>query len=163
MEGDVKKPVERLPVLVQEQFVSPELTTERRGVEVTQEVSEKISSQAVQPATPVVIVPVATPAMKKDPQLVEVESILSEGLNEIYGNLPQQVKPAFRAKGEEVAQTILLWKQEAKLVASRVLRLIRDWLRMVPKLNKHYLEQESKIKTDHILALAEPDHFLPRT
>ena len=81
--------------------------------------------------------------------------MLSEDLGELYQQLPPNVKPAFRAKGEEVARTIREWAAEAKLKAGNVLRLIRDWLGMIPNVNKFYLAQESKIKTDQIMSLAQ--------
>ncbi|PIR47979.1 hypothetical protein COV06_01095 [Candidatus Uhrbacteria bacterium CG10_big_fil_rev_8_21_14_0_10_50_16] len=157
MEGSVKKTLDVQPLPAAEVLTDIESTHEQTSevVEQTPVVEAPVQQQPVTPVTPV-----AAPVVEKDPELVQVEDILSEGLQDFYKELPQDLKPAFKAKGEEVARTILVWRQEAKLVASRVLRLIREWLGMAPKLNKHYLEQESKIKTDHILALAESDHLL---
>lgn len=100
---------------------------------------------------PVALAPVAM----KDPQLQEIESVLSEGLGDLYTSLTPDVQQRFKAKGEEVAQTIQGWVLGAKLVAKQVLRLIREWLAIAPGTSRFYLEQESKIKTDRIMHLAE--------
>jgi hypothetical protein len=89
-----------------------------------------------------------------DAELKKIEGILSEGLGDIYKTLPDDIKPAFKTKGEEVAQTIRSWIDDAKIAAAKVLKLIREWLKMVPGINKYYLEQESKIRADKIIAFA---------
>ena len=106
---------------------------------------------------PVGIQPIQALVAPKDETLVEIESTLAEGLEDVFKNLPPNLKPAFKAKGEEVALTIKSWMDEAKIVAQKVLKLIREWLGMVPNVNKYFLEQESKIKRDHIMALAKRD------
>lgn len=115
--------------------------------------AEEASSGAAPLVSPVIAAPVTI--AQKDERLLEIESMLSEGLEEVFMNLPPEVKPAFKAKGEEVAQTIKTWMDDAKLVARKVLKLIREWLGMVPNVNKYFLEQESKIKRDHIMELAK--------
>jgi hypothetical protein len=37
----------------------------------------------------------------------------------------------------------------------KILALIRDWLKLIPGVNRFFLEQEAKIKTDKILLAAE--------
>lgn len=115
--------------------------------------AEEASSGATPLVSPVIAAPVTI--AQKDERLLEIESTLAEGLEEVFMNLPPEVKPAFKAKGEEVAQTIKTWMDDAKLVARKVLKLIREWLGMVPNVNKYFLEQESKIKRDHIMELAK--------
>jgi len=44
-----------------------------------------------------------------------------------------------------------------KIKARKVLHLIRDWLKIIPGINKYFLEQEAKIKTDKIIELAEQE------
>lgn len=84
---------------------------------------------------------------------IEIESVLASGLDTAYATMtpPQQEK--FRKKGEEVAQAIEDMALKFKLTARRVLKLITDWLRMIPGVNKYFLEQEAKLKTDDIIAL----------
>jgi len=91
---------------------------------------------------------------EKNEQIQKIEEILSEDLAEIYKEMSPEVKQEFKTKGEEVTATIRTWIVEAKVVAKNVLELIRDWLNIIPNVNKHYLNQESKIKTDQIMELA---------
>lgn len=155
MEGGLKKSVEARPAVTPEVASSPEQSREvapEQQVESSQE--ERVQDQVVQ-AAPVAAVPAGPVAPPKDPQLKQIEDVLAEGLSELYQSLPPNVQPTFKAKGEEVARQINAWAREAKLVAKNVLGLIREWLGLAPRLNKHYLEQESKIKTDRIMQLAE--------
>ncbi len=96
----------------------------------------------------------AAAPVAKDPQLQKIEEMLSEDLGDLYKQLPPDIKPVFKAKGEEVARTISAWIQEAKITARKVLGLIREWLGLIPNVNKYYLEQESKIKTDQVMELS---------
>lgn len=94
-------------------------------------------------------------APQKDEVLASVEHLLSEGLGDVYAAMPKDKQSVFRAKGEEVAVRIRLMIQHGKLKVQDVLKMIRDWLRMIPGVNKFFLEQEAKIKTDKISAYAK--------
>ncbi len=87
-----------------------------------------------------------------------VEDILSDGLREVYLALPADRKQAFKQKGEAVARTItdMILHGVAKVKA--VWRLLREWLGSLPGMNKYFLEQEIKIKTDRVMMLAESAH-----
>jgi len=112
--------------------------------------------EAETPARPAPISQPVSPApASKDTVLVEVETILSEGLGEIYKGLPDKVKPAFRAKGEETAKRIQEMVTGAKVKARHVLKLIIAWLKLIPGVNKFFLEQEAAIKTQKIVAMVK--------
>ncbi len=134
-----------------------------------QEQREREARQERERATvaPVPIVtarPSVAPVAQKDPLVLRIEDILSERLDDVYKNLSPDVKVTFKAKGEDVAKTIQTWIAQAKLVARHVLKLIRSWLLLVPNVNRYFLEQESKIKTDKIMALQkEHDEVSPLT
>ncbi len=110
-------------------------------------------------APPIPRVPVVTESPKvrqvNDEVLKKVEDILSAGLKDIYVGLPEAKKKIFRAKGEEAATSIRLMLSKGKLKVHAVLHVIREWLRTIPGVNKFFLEQEAKIKTDQILAYGE--------
>ena len=89
--------------------------------------------------------------------LKEVEDILADDLLDFYAGLPPAVQSRFKAKGEEVASKIQAMIRAAKVAAKDVLDLIISWLKIIPGINKFFLEQEAKIKTDKIIALAERD------
>jgi len=92
---------------------------------------------------------------KEDKIFRDIEAILSEDMEEIYKNLPENLKEDFKNKGEETAKEIKNIISEAKIIVSKILILIKNWFLMVPGVNKFFLEQECKIKTEKILNLAK--------
>ncbi len=97
----------------------------------------------------------------RDQELQAIENILAEGLEKIYQDLPASLQGRFREKGEEVAGQIWRLLEATKVKAQQILELIRGWLRLIPGVNRFFLEQESKIKTDKILTYVEkrgPEH-----
>jgi hypothetical protein len=92
----------------------------------------------------------------KDELLAEVEGLLAdEKIIQIYGTLPENFKPVFRSKGEELAREIRDAIRGHKLKPYKVLDGIRKWLGMIPKVEKFFLLQEAKIDLDKVLGLAE--------
>ena len=83
----------------------------------------------------------------------DVESILEQNLSQIYYNIPTDKQAEFKKAGEETAKKISELLSGVKVKANKVFKLIVKWLKMIPGINKHYLEQEAKIKTDKLLEL----------
>lgn len=94
-------------------------------------------------------------ALEKDQVTIEVEQILEKDLAEIYDSLPEDVKPVFKKKGEQTALAITDMVKRATVKMSEVMKLVMDWLKIIPGVNRFYLEQEAKIKSDHIVTLSE--------
>jgi len=121
--------------------------------------SSQISTEKVEPATtPLsVAIPSSAPVsqVQEDKIFKDIETILSEDMGEIYKNLPETLQEDFKKKGEETAQEIKNIISQTKIIVSKILILIKNWLLMVPGVNKFFLEQKSKIKTEKILNLAE--------
>ncbi|MCH8049516.1 hypothetical protein IH979_02285 [Patescibacteria group bacterium] len=69
--------------------------------------------------------------------------------------LPEEKKPAFKARGEEIAATVKTMVDTGKVRVKKILDLIREWLSMIPGVNKFFLEQEAKIKTDKVMDYVE--------
>ncbi len=92
---------------------------------------------------------------EKSPELVKIEIILSEHLDELFMQMTPQEQMAFKVKGEETANKVELLLQQAKVKVKEILDLIRSWLQMIPGVNKFFLEQEAKIKTERLLNLRE--------
>lgn len=93
-------------------------------------------------------------ATVKSQQLQEIEDLMTKDLSEMYQRMSPEDQQKFKAKGEEVAQEIDGLLQRAKLTAKRVLHLIRSWLKLVPGINKFFLEQEAKIKAEELIHFA---------
>lgn len=94
---------------------------------------------------------VMTDDTKKSPVQIEIENIMSEGLESTYYAMAPAQQERFRKRGEEVAKIIDGLIIGLKLTARRVLHLIRSWLKLIPGINKYFLEQEAKLKTDAIM------------
>lgn len=94
----------------------------------------------------------AAPA--KDQFLQDIESALSDGLEDIYRQLPPDRRRIFKTRGETLAAEIRSLVVAGKAEAKRIFQLVLDWLKSLPGVNRFYLEQEAKIKTDKILTAA---------
>lgn len=97
----------------------------------------------------------AVPAPAKDAVMVRIEKIMEEGLNDSYQRLSPVAKQEFKLKGEQAASQIRELLKSTHVKVKKILRLILDWLRILPGVNHFFLEQEAKIKTDKIIALKD--------
>lgn len=113
--------------------------------------AEKLSPARKPKALPVA--PAAPATQPKSELLLKVEDILSEDLAPVYQKMTQENQRKFKAKGEEVARTIWQMMETAKLQLKKILTLLREWLKMIPGVNRYFLEQETKIKIDKIIDL----------
>ncbi|MFA6537545.1 MAG: hypothetical protein WCT18_04085 [Patescibacteria group bacterium] len=91
----------------------------------------------------------------KSENLQQIEKILSEGLDDLYKTLPDNRKAEFRQEGEVVARKIEVLLTATKIKVSQIIKVIVGWLRMIPGVNKFFLEQSTKIKVDELLELKE--------
>ena len=108
------------------------------------------SSQAVSATDPQAG---ASQAAPKDEVTLQLEKILEDGLGEYVAAMPEEARIRFLYKGQETANAITLMVHGLKMQAKKVVELIRSWLLTIPGINKFFLEQEAKIKTDKILEL----------
>ena len=144
--------IEKQPVSPEQEPVSPEQES------VVEKPAPKIEQQAIE--QPGIQKPViksqteAEPVMEKITHK-QIESILSEGLEQTYESLDENLKQEFRIKGEQTASQIQQIISQAKIVVHKIINLIKAWLSIIPNVNNFFLEQETKIKTDKILKLAE--------
>ncbi len=88
-----------------------------------------------------------------DIELKKVENILAENMDKVFLSLDAPTQMIFKNKGEEVAKKINVLLQSGQVKIKKVLDLILEWLRVIPKINKHFLQQEAKIKADQIMNL----------
>ncbi|MFH1253381.1 MAG: hypothetical protein V1664_03570 [Candidatus Uhrbacteria bacterium] len=139
--------------------ITPEVLETAGVVESANEAEPIKSAEATEappPATPIAITP-AVPVLPKDEIVQEIEELLSEDLTDLFLKMKPEDQEAFRLKGEETASKIRVLLSAAKVNVKKILFLICDWLKMIPGVNRFFLEQEAKIKTDKILLSAE-DH-----
>lgn len=138
---------------------------ERQARELMEQAKQQQQSHILEAAkeeAPVVVAPVVnTPAeiaVPKDEVKTRVSSILEEGMKEYYAQLDPAAQARFKAKGDEVAGQIAVMVRGFKVNVQKVLSLIRDWFLTIPSVNKFYIEQEAKIKTDGILQYEDDFH-----
>ena len=89
----------------------------------------------------------------KSERLVAIERIMSDRLGDIYMGLDPAPQQAVKAAGEDAAGKIEQLIEEGKAAAKSVLKILQTWLKKIPGVNRYFLEQESKIKTDRIMAV----------
>ena len=78
---------------------------------------------------------------------------MSEDLIDVYRELDRVQQQEFKLRGEETAWEINQMLGQARIKTKKIFQLLLNWLKMLPGINRFFLEQEAKIKTDKILAL----------
>lgn len=125
--------------------------------ESPKDAAELKTQPPVQPQTAAAPQIIAAP---KSPLRKDIEQTLSENINTFYGAMDAATKTAFKAKALETAGKIETMVQSGKLNVKKIISWIREWLQMIPGVNKLFLEQESKIKADKIVRLEKHDEPL---
>ncbi len=125
----------------------------------------KIERSETPTPAPIAAPPIAIPAapaprtrIVKDPTLSEIENVLSENIADLYKKLPAEKKQLFKIEGEKIATQINAMMKSGVLRLKKILELILGWLKIIPGINKFYLEQEAKIKADKILFIYDREH-----
>lgn len=131
---------------------------------------EQVGETPVQPAevlpstapavAPVVIAPTQAPAtplatVPKDELLEDIEDILQDDLSDIFETLPPTDQAEFKKEGEETAIEIHDDIAARHFTARQTFKRIKRWLQSIPGINRFFLDQEAKIKTDDIVDLTE--------
>lgn len=93
------------------------------------------------------------PTPAKSPALVKIENILEEDLDDTYSRMEPKLRQKFKVDGEKTAVKIEEILKQTKVKAHRIFKLIFAWLKIIPGINKFFLKQEAKIKTDKIIKL----------
>ncbi len=131
----------------------PETSVEAEVVESTSRAEE----QNPEPASVVSVQPAVQAPAERDRLTKEVEIILEEDLTEMFLAMTPAQQAKFKEKGEETLFKVRVALGQAKINASKIFHLIRSWLKIIPGVNRYFLEQEAKIKTDKILIVAEEE------
>jgi len=83
----------------------------------------------------------------------KIENIMEDGLADIFLNLEPNKQNEFKIKGEQTANEINELLNKVKVKANKIIDLIKKWLSLIPGVNRFFIEQEAKIKTDKIMRL----------
>jgi len=140
-----------------EKIPAPERGGERTPEKREYQVEQPVEKNEVKPDLPIADLPRSNSApAPSDHQAIQtkaIRDILSQDLAEIYTNLPEASKQEVKIKGIETARQINTMLNELKIQTKKISDLIRRWLALIPGMNKFFLEQEVKIKTDKIINL----------
>ena len=89
----------------------------------------------------------------KDEITQRIEELMEAGIEDAYAELSPVEQQEFKIKGEETAWKIRQALKKTHVKIKEIFKLLFEWLKMLPGINKFFLEQEAKIKTDEIIAL----------
>ena len=81
----------------------------------------------------------------------QVEKIFEQDLKDIWQTMTPDQQQRFKQAGEQTAIQVSNLLQAVKVKVSEITKLIINWLKIIPGVNKFFLEQEAKIKTDKLL------------
>ncbi|MFA5106867.1 MAG: hypothetical protein WC497_00905 [Patescibacteria group bacterium] len=169
--GNAPKNVDVEPVLPEKQVDQPERTGEPGSIEIKRPVEKKeqpvevhierpkelpkteTGEQPLSSAPPPAAATVPVPA--KSETYRQIEQILEDDLFQVYQAMDEPTKRRFRDEGEKTTSKIEVILQATKIQVKKILDLIKNWLKIIPRINKHFLTQEAKIKTDRIIALKD--------
>lgn len=156
-----------MPISQIRQVVAPEAkpTTEKiqsrvesdrrfQSEKAPEKIAERPGTETGEPPAPAVMphpIPVYAPTRLVSDEVKIVENILEEDLGVVYFALDRLKQEEFKTKGEKTANKIVNILAKPKVKIKKIIFLIRDWLMIVPGINKFFLEQSVKIKTDKIL------------
>src|SRR3989338_152946 len=83
----------------------------------------------------------------------QVEQIMAAGLEDAYREMTPLQRQEFKIEGEKTAWEIRNLLRAGRAKIKKIFQLILRWLRLLPGVNKFFLEQEAKIKADKIMAM----------
>lgn len=135
--AEMEKPAERAMPQKEEGFLEEGIETLKRRLK-----------------KPKKIKPTKVPEIR-DELTVKVEKIMEQGLEEAYKELTPIQQQEFKIKGEETAFKIRQMLKSAHVKVKKIFQLLVGWLKMLPGVNRFFLEQEAKIKADKIMSLKE--------
>jgi len=144
----------RTKVSEQESEVNIESDKQRSKEELEKQSREKIKKiESDQPSGSPSQAALSSPQIQvsKSINMQKIEKIMEEDIDEIYFSMDHDHRRLFKEEGERTAREIEKVILIGKSVAVKVLELIKRWLRLIPGVNKFFLEQEAKIKTDKII------------
>lgn len=136
------------PEAGQEVLSTPEKESALPDIETVQ---EEIESKA--PAATGVSKQSSVASPKKSERLQRIEQLLEEDLGETFSTMDDQHRQMFKRSGEDTAKQIEGLLAHAKVKVQKIFELIKIWLTMIPGVNKWFVVQESKIKTDKLIHL----------
>lgn len=113
----------------------------------------EVPSQAKELPSQMPPVTMPLPVSTAEQQLQKIESVLAEGLQDIYFALPPAEQQKFKVTGEQAAREVSGLLAQVKVKLDTVIAVLRRWLATLPGVNKFFVEQEAKIKAEKLVRL----------
>ena len=139
--AEISKVKQEQPEIIDNNLDNSE-SLETKSSVVSEKVPEKIKPY-----------PASTVRVTKNDREKKIENILELDLSDVFMKLPPDKKNEFKLKGEETAIAINTLLDSVKVKAKKVLLLIKNWLKIIPSVNKFFIEQLAKSKLDEIMKL----------
>lgn len=87
----------------------------------------------------------------RDEMTIKIEHVMQEGLNDAYRELTPVQQQEFKIKGEKTALEIRQLLKRGHVKMKTIFKLLVEWLKLLPGVNRFFIEQEAKIKADKIV------------
>ena len=129
---------------------SPENSREQKIDQTTEKEGQNLGQEKFGEASGKKIVIAKTSAQLREEA---IDRILSDGLGDIFVKLPQPKQQEFRVEGEKTVKKINQLIEKGKLNLGSLVKMIRQWLSIIPGVNRFFLEQDAKIKADKIMEI----------
>ncbi|MFA6322633.1 MAG: hypothetical protein WCX71_04120 [Candidatus Buchananbacteria bacterium] len=140
-----------------EQAPKPESLSEQEREHLKNEVLEVISEseKTVKNAVIQTIPDEPAPVLVKDKSETQIiiEDILSEDLRDVYFKMDPPLQQKFKTEGENISAKIEVLLKETKVKTHKIFKLIFGWLKLIPGVNKFFINQEAKLKAEKIIKL----------
>lgn len=157
---EVKKPSEQIsdipeiPEQAPKETIQPKEQKEKTEIKITgkkeqsyiQKAKEKVHISGKAGAT------TTQPSEEVQFEIKNIESILQEGLEETYRAMDPVSRAQFKTQGEDTAKAINILLHKTKIKIKEIVNLIVKWLKLIPGVNKFFIEQEAKIKADKLMS-----------
>lgn len=139
---------------------TPEVSAEQidhqaERVAVVTERAPDVQPVDVVPVPNVMPAPVAV-HQPVNPLVKKIEDTMADGLADAYQAMDPNTQQEFKRVGEETASAISKLLSQSKIQVQKIVNLLLRWLRIIPRVNPYYLEQQAKIKADAIVAMTHP-------
>lgn len=147
--------IEQIPNIPEAESIPEQAPDSGQRIE---QAPETITSPEQAPAPVEVALPdntvPATPQLSSSQVVLQkVENILSQDMDKAFLSMDVATQAKFKTKGEETGRQITILLQKGKASIQKISSLILEWLRIIPQVNRHYIEQEAKIKAENIISM----------
>lgn len=133
--------------------ISPESTVEKIGENLSTGAEEKKSLEKSGEALKKISSPQVKISDSDQVLMKKIDGILSEGLEDVFLKMDPIKQKIFKEEGEKTVLKITEVISHTKFKVKKVIELIKNWLKIIPGINRYFLEQEAKIKADKIIKL----------